>query len=258
MTCQFIDQKRATQLPRQSEGRGLLRPRRHTGRSQPGPCTALFPGQPRRMERARRAISPTSRARFRALPGRAPRPPAAQHAAVRGFQGRLARSPAGTLGDEYCERVLMRHLYPQARRNDRSQSRRRDSSRCWSPGRPISWSHRSRAASTSKISPPTAWSISRGRATGRLLEPMMAGAEKAAWCESYRRRRAASSWRGCWGYADSYYDLPFLCRAGASGGRQSRSPPARDRAQPPMADRSFQPRRRARHATARAMRAHGC
>src|SRR5271155_310828 len=54
---------------------------------------------------------------------------------------------------------------------------------------------------------------SRGLATGRMLEPVMAGSEKSAWCESFAAARRIDM-AGCWGYADSYYDLPFLCALG--------------------------------------------
>jgi phosphoserine phosphatase len=46
-----------------------------------------------------------------------------------------------------------------------------------------------------------------------MLEPVMAGSEKSAWCESFGAARRIDL-AGCWGYADSYYDLPFLCALG--------------------------------------------
>ncbi len=55
--------------------------------------------------------------------------------------------------------------------------------------------------------------ISRGRATGRLLEPIMATAEKATWCETYAAEHGIRLC-DCWGYADSHYDLPFLTALG--------------------------------------------
>ncbi len=55
--------------------------------------------------------------------------------------------------------------------------------------------------------------ISRGRATGRLLEPIMATAEKAMWCEQYAAEHGMKL-ADCWGYADSHYDLPFLTALG--------------------------------------------
>jgi phosphoserine phosphatase len=51
--------------------------------------------------------------------------------------------------------------------------------------------------------------ISRGLATGRLREPIMATAEKAIWCEQYATQHGLKL-ADCWGYADSHYDLPFL------------------------------------------------
>jgi phosphoserine phosphatase len=51
--------------------------------------------------------------------------------------------------------------------------------------------------------------FSRGRATGRLAEPVMAGDEKAVWCENYAAGRDIDL-ADCWGYADSHYDTGFL------------------------------------------------
>ena len=116
------------------------------------------------------------------------------------------------LGEEYCERVLMRHLYPLA----------------------IEMLEANRAAGIEPVlvtgSPdflvePLSRRLkidhfaanrlvySRGIATGRMLEPVMASSEKAVWCESFAAERRVSL-EACWGYADSYYDLPFLCALG--------------------------------------------
>jgi HAD superfamily hydrolase (TIGR01490 family) len=116
------------------------------------------------------------------------------------------------LGEEYCDRVLMRHLYPRA----------------------IEMLEANRAVGIEPVlvtgSPdflvaPLASRLdihhfaanrlvySRGLATGRMLEPVMAGSEKSAWCEDFAAQRRVDL-AGCWGYADSYYDLPFLCALG--------------------------------------------
>ncbi len=41
----------------------------------------------------------------------------------------------------------------------------------------------------------------------------MAGEEKAAWCANFAAERGIEL-GACWGYADSYYDLPFLTALG--------------------------------------------
>ncbi|HEY2525347.1 MAG TPA: HAD-IB family hydrolase [Candidatus Binataceae bacterium] len=124
----------------------------------------------------------------------------------------VSRDRLWELGEEYCERVLMRHLYPRA----------------------IEMLEANRAAGIEPVlvtgSPdflvePLSRGLnidhfaanrlvySRGIATGRMLEPVMAGSEKAVWCESFAAERRVSL-DACWGYADSYYDLPFLCALG--------------------------------------------
>jgi fatty acyl-CoA reductase len=128
--------------------------------------------------------------------------------AYKGF----SRDRLWELGDEYCERVLMRHLYSRA----------------------IEMLEANRAAGIEPVlvtgSPdflvePLARRLniehyaanrlvySRGLATGRMPEPVMAGSEKSAWCEGFATERRIDMAR-CWGYADSYYDLPFLCALG--------------------------------------------
>ena len=70
-----------------------------------------------------------------------------------------------------------------------------------------------RNVSTLRIFRRIGWRFSRVRATGRLLEPIMATAEKAIWCEQYAARHGIKL-ADCWGYADSHYDLPFLTALG--------------------------------------------
>ncbi|HVA39565.1 MAG TPA: haloacid dehalogenase-like hydrolase, partial [Candidatus Binataceae bacterium] len=55
--------------------------------------------------------------------------------------------------------------------------------------------------------------FSRGLATGRLHDPVMAGEAKAAWCAQYADANRISL-GASWGYADSHYDLPFLAALG--------------------------------------------
>jgi HAD superfamily hydrolase (TIGR01490 family) len=124
----------------------------------------------------------------------------------------VSRDRLWELGEEYCDRVLIRHLYPRA----------------------IEMLEANRAAGLEPVlvtgSPdflvePLARRLkvehfaanrlvySRGLATGRMLEPVMAGSEKSVWCGSFAEARRIDL-AGCWGYADSYYDLPFLCALG--------------------------------------------
>ena len=77
--------------------------------------------------------------------------------------------------------------------------------------------------------------ISRGRATGRLLEPIMATAEKATWCEQYAAGHGMKL-ADCWGYADSHYDLPFLTALGHPVAVNPDRRSASDRDEPAMAD----------------------
>ncbi len=124
----------------------------------------------------------------------------------------VSRDRLEAIGEEYCERVLLGHLYPQA----------------------LELLEANRAAGIEPVlvtgSPDfivaplgralgipdhasNRLAISRGRATGRLLEPVMAGTEKASWCQSYAAARGIEL-AACWGYADSFYDLPFLAAMG--------------------------------------------
>jgi HAD superfamily hydrolase (TIGR01490 family) len=117
-----------------------------------------------------------------------------------------------SLGEEYFERVMLKHLYPKG----------------------LELIEANRAAGIAPVlvtgSPdfivaPLArhlgvadfvanrLAISRGIATGRLREPVMAADEKAAWCAGYAAERRLDL-RACWAYADSFYDLPVLAAVG--------------------------------------------
>jgi len=116
------------------------------------------------------------------------------------------------LGAEYCERVLTTHLYPHA----------------------VAMLHANRAAGMEPVivtgSPdfvvaPLAHELGvehyaanrfvyrSGKATGRLVDPVMASDKKAEWCSDFAASRGIDL-RDCWGYADSHYDLAFLAALG--------------------------------------------
>ncbi len=116
------------------------------------------------------------------------------------------------LGDEYCDRFLVGRLYPQAK--DLIERNREVGLE------PVLVS-----GSPDFVVAPLARRLNiasfvanrlhyfRGLATGRLLEPVMAGEEKATWCGNYATQQGIDL-DACWGYADSYYDLPFLTALG--------------------------------------------
>ncbi len=127
------------------------------------------------------------------------------------FKG-ISRDRLSSLGEEYCERILIGHLFPRA----------------------LELIAANRAAGIEPVlvtgSPdfivaPLArhlgiadfagnrFVFSRGRATGRLAEPVMAGDEKAVWCEDYAAAHDIDL-ADCWAYADSHYDTAFLAAAG--------------------------------------------
>jgi HAD superfamily hydrolase (TIGR01490 family) len=117
-----------------------------------------------------------------------------------------------SLGEEYCERILIPNMYPRA----------------------IELIEANRAAgivpvlvtgSPDFIVAPLAryleiadfaanrFVYSRGLATGRLATPVMATDEKAVWCAQYAAERDINL-ADCWGYADSHYDTAFLAALG--------------------------------------------
>jgi HAD superfamily hydrolase (TIGR01490 family) len=127
------------------------------------------------------------------------------------FKG-ISRDRLMTLGEEYCDRILMANMYPRA----------------------VEMIAANRAAGLEPVlvtgSPdfivaPLAQRLgietfaanqlvySRGLATGRLRDPVMAGEAKAAWCAEYANDNRISL-SASWGYADSHYDLPFLAALG--------------------------------------------
>ncbi len=127
------------------------------------------------------------------------------------FKG-VSRDRLFSLGEEYCERVLIRNLYPLA----------------------VELIEANRSAGIAPVlvtgSPdfivePLArhleiadfaanrFVFSRGVATGRLKAPVMASDEKAVWCAQYAAERDIDL-ADCWGYADSHYDTAFLAALG--------------------------------------------
>jgi HAD superfamily hydrolase (TIGR01490 family) len=127
------------------------------------------------------------------------------------FKG-VSRDRLVEMGREYCERVLIDHLYPkgveliEANRRAGLQPVLVTGSPDWVVA-PLARHLNIADFSANRMA------ISRGRATGRLLEPIMATAEKAIWCEQYANDRGMKL-ADCWGYADSHYDLPFLTALG--------------------------------------------
>src|SRR5258708_7853025 len=96
------------------------------------------------------------------------------------FKG-VSRDRLEELGDEYCERVLMKNLYPQARE-------------MLEANRAVGLDPVLVTGSPDFVAAPLArrlgitdyaanrLAFNRGRATGRLQPPVMAGDEKARWC----------------------------------------------------------------------------
>jgi HAD superfamily hydrolase (TIGR01490 family) len=123
------------------------------------------------------------------------------------FKG-ISRDRLQTLGEEYCERVLMNHVYPQAREmleGNRAAGLEPvlvSGSPDFIVG-PLARMLGIRDIAANRLV------YSRGLATGRLQPPVMAGDEKAQWCADYAAARRCDL-AACWGYADSYYDMPFL------------------------------------------------
>ncbi len=127
------------------------------------------------------------------------------------FRG-LSRDRLEVLGDEYCERLLMKHLSWQALE-------------VLEANRAVGLIPVLVTGSPDFIVGPfarrlgvTSFAANRlvykgGRATGALREPIMAGAEKATWCARFAAENQVDL-ASSWAYADSYYDLPLLSAVG--------------------------------------------
>jgi len=123
---------------------------------------------------------------------------------------RLAR-PVVLAREEYCERILVSHLFPRAvelieriARRDRAGARNGFARLHLAP---LAHHLGIKDFAANRLSSAAA------RATGRLAEPVMAGDEKAGWCAEYAAAHEYRS-RDCWGYADSHYDTSFLAAFG--------------------------------------------
>lgn len=123
------------------------------------------------------------------------------------FKG-ISRDRLIVLGEEYCERVLMQRFYAQAL--DLLEGNRAAGLKpilvTGSPDFVVAALARRLGV---EVFAANRLAFSRNLASGRLREPIMAGEEKARWCEEFANRQGLRL-RDCWGYADSYYDLPFL------------------------------------------------
>src|SRR5271168_4567875 len=127
------------------------------------------------------------------------------------FKG-ISRDRLVTLGEEYCDRILMANMYPRA-------------IEMIAANREAGLEPVLVTGSPDFIVAPLAQRLgietfaanqliySRGLATGRLRDPVMAGEAKAAWCAEYAEAKRVSL-GASWGYADSHYDLPFLAALG--------------------------------------------
>jgi fatty acyl-CoA reductase len=127
------------------------------------------------------------------------------------FKG-ISRDRLMVLGEEYCERVLMNRFYAQAL--DLLEGNRAAGLKpvlvTGSPDFVVAALARRLGV---EVFAANRLAFSRNLASGRLREPIMAGEEKARWCEEYAGGQGLRL-KDCWGYADSYYDLPFLTALG--------------------------------------------
>jgi len=127
------------------------------------------------------------------------------------FKG-ISRDRLMTLGEEYCDRVLMGNMYPRA---VEMVAANRDAGLdpvlvTGSPDfivAPLAQRLGIETYAANRLV------FSRGLATGRLHNPVMAGEAKAAWCLEYAGANRISL-GASWGYAYSHYDLPFLAALG--------------------------------------------
>jgi HAD superfamily hydrolase (TIGR01490 family) len=117
-----------------------------------------------------------------------------------------------SLGEEYFERVMLKHLYPKSVELIEA-NRSAGIAPVLVTGSPdfIAAPLARHLGITDFVANRLA--VSRGLATGRLREPVMAGDEKSAWCAEYAAAHRLDL-RACWAYADSFYDLPVLAAVG--------------------------------------------
>jgi HAD superfamily hydrolase (TIGR01490 family) len=127
------------------------------------------------------------------------------------FKG-VSRDRLFSIGEEYCERILIGRVFPQALEliDANRQAGIEPVLVTGSPDFIVAPLARHLGVADFAAN---RFVFSRGRATGRLAEPVMAGDEKAVWCEDYAASRNIDL-KDCWGYADSHYDTAFLAAVG--------------------------------------------
>ena len=127
------------------------------------------------------------------------------------FKG-VSRDRLFSLGEEYCERILISHLFPRAVELIEA-NREAGIEPVLVTGSPdFIVAPLARHLGIADFAA-NRFVFSRGRATGRLAEPVMAGDEKAVWCADYAASHDLDL-ADCWGYADSHYDTSFLAALG--------------------------------------------
>jgi fatty acyl-CoA reductase len=127
------------------------------------------------------------------------------------FKG-VSRDRLTVVGEEYCDYVMTCRLYPQALEL-MEQNRAVGLEPVLVTGSPdFMVAPLARRLGVSDFAA-NRLVYRQGVATGALREPVMAGSEKAAWCVGYAAARGLDL-SACWAYADSHYDLPFLCAVG--------------------------------------------
>jgi HAD superfamily hydrolase (TIGR01490 family) len=127
------------------------------------------------------------------------------------FKG-VSRDRLFSLGEEYCERILVAHLFPRAVELIEA-NREAGIEPVLVTGSPdFIVAPLARQLGIVEYAA-NRFVFSRGRATGRLAEPVMAGDEKAVWCAEYAATHDMDL-SDCWGYADSHYDTAFLAALG--------------------------------------------
>lgn len=124
----------------------------------------------------------------------------------------ISRDRLIIVGEEYCERVLANHLYPQALALLEG-NRAAGLEPVLVSGSPDFIVAPLARLLGIEIFAANCLTYSRGLATGRISGPVMAGEEKAHWCAQLAGQSGIAL-ADCWGYADSYYDLPFLVALG--------------------------------------------
>src|SRR5271156_3156885 len=114
--------------------------------------------------------------------------------------------------EEYCDRILVGHLFPRAGELIEA-NREAGIEPVLVTGSPdFIVAPLARHLGIAEFAA-NRFVFSRGRATGRLAEPVMAGDDKAVWCAEYAARHEMDL-ADCWGYADSHYDTAFLAALG--------------------------------------------